>query len=69
MMATGVASPSAHGQEITSTEIPLASAKAGAFPAASQITVVTAAMLLAVYHIAEDHVWFEFLVILVMNLK
>ena len=35
IMATGVASPSAHGQLITSTEIALATAKANVFPAIS----------------------------------
>ena len=43
MMATGVASPSAQGQEITSTEMPRASAKLKFWPAISQpITTMTA---------------------------
>ncbi len=44
MMATGVASPKAHGQLITSTEIPLASAKPIPCPAKSHTIVVTTAM-------------------------
>ncbi len=48
MMATGVASPSAHGQEITSTDMPRASAKPTPRPRMSQTTVVTAAMAMTV---------------------
>ena len=44
MMATGVARPRAQGQEITSTEIPLARAKPTSYPSNSQIKVVTTAM-------------------------
>ena len=44
MIATGVARPSAHGQLITSTEIPLASANPTVCPARSQTTTVTNAM-------------------------
>ena len=43
MIATGVASPSAHGHEMTSTEMPRASAKEKVSPASSQpIVVITA---------------------------
>jgi len=44
MTATGVASPSAHGQLITSTEIPLARANPTPAPAISQAATVTAAI-------------------------
>ena len=44
MIATGVASPNAHGQLITSTEIPRASAKPTDAPASSQTAIVTAAI-------------------------
>ena len=44
MIATGVASPSAHGQLMTSTEIPLASAKPAVWPAISHTAMVTSAM-------------------------
>ena len=44
MIATGVASPSAHGHEMTSTEIPLASANEKLCPAISQPITVTAAI-------------------------
>ena len=44
MMATGVARPSAQGQLITSTEMPLARAKPIPSPARSQAASVTAAM-------------------------
>ena len=44
MIATGVASPSAHGQEITRTEIALDSANSNVCPANSQITAVRMAM-------------------------
>ena len=44
IIATGVASPSAHGQLITSTEIPLASAKLNSFPIKSHTIKVTTAM-------------------------
>ena len=48
MMVTGVASPSAQGQLITNTEIPLAKAKPIVFPAISHaITVITAIMITA----------------------
>ena len=43
MIATGVASPSAHGQLITSTAIPLASANPMLCPARSHTMTVTAA--------------------------
>ena len=46
MMATGVASPSAHGQLMTRTEIPLASANPNVFPTRSQMIVVMTAMLI-----------------------
>ena len=46
MMATGVASPSAQGQLITSTEIPRAKAKPIVCPAISHaITVITAIII------------------------
>ena len=44
MMATGVASPSAQGQLMTSTAIPLASAKPVSAPTRSHTRVATAAM-------------------------
>ena len=44
MMATGVARPSAHGQLMTSTEMPRASAKENSRPSSSQTIVVTSAM-------------------------
>ena len=44
MIATGVASPSAHGQLTTSTQIPLASANPTVWPTASHISVVTIAI-------------------------
>ena len=44
MIATGVASPSAHGQLITNTEIPRASANPTPFPRSNHIIVVTAAI-------------------------
>ena len=48
MIATGVANPSAHGQLITSTEIPLASANPAVSPARSHpITVTTAIVITA----------------------
>ena len=43
MMATGVASPRAQGQEITSTEMPLARAKPMVCPSSSHTRVVTRA--------------------------
>ena len=43
-MATGVASPNAHGQLITKTEIPLARAKPISFPSISQPIIVTIAI-------------------------
>ena len=46
MIATGVASPSAHGQLITNTEMPLASAYAKSFPRRSQTRSVTSEMLI-----------------------
>ena len=46
MIATGVARPKAHGQEITSTEIALASANAHVSPAISHpIIVINAVMM------------------------
>ena len=48
IMATGVASPSAHGQLITSTEIPLARAVPASCPAISQIRIVRAAIPITV---------------------
>ena len=48
MMATGVASPSAHGQEITSTAMARLSAKEKGWPAISQMTSVTRAMPMTV---------------------
>ena len=44
IIATGVASPNAHGQLITSTEIPLASANPTPYPAKSHAAVVTRAI-------------------------
>ena len=44
IIATGVARPRAQGQEMTRTEMPLASANAIPFPARSQMMVVTTAM-------------------------
>ncbi len=44
MIATGVASPRAHGQLITSTDIPRASANAALSPTRSHIIVVTTAI-------------------------
>ena len=44
MIATGVASPSAHGQLMTSTEIPRARANAKVCPTRSQTAVVTTAI-------------------------
>ncbi len=44
IIATGVASPSAHGQLITRTDIPLASAKPIDCPAKSHTNIVTAAI-------------------------
>ena len=41
IMATGVARPRAHGQLMTRTDIPLASAKPNVLPIISQMTVVT----------------------------
>ena len=46
IMATGVASPNAHGQLITSTEIPLANANPKLSPARSQISVVMTAIVM-----------------------
>ena len=43
-MATGVARPRAQGQEITSTEMPLARAKPTVCPRRSQTRVVATAM-------------------------
>ena len=48
MMATGVASPSAHGQLITSTEMPRASAKPIVCPARSQTMIVMTAIVITV---------------------
>ena len=44
MMATGVASPSAHGQLMTSTEIPRARAYPKSAPVASHTAVAISAM-------------------------
>ena len=44
MIATGVARPSAQGQETTRTEIPLASANPKDLPTRSQIAIVTSAI-------------------------
>ena len=44
IIATGVASPSAHGQLMTSTEMALASAKSNALPTISQTIKVTVAI-------------------------
>ena len=44
MIATGVASPSAQGQLITSTAMPRERAKANSFPSSSQIPKVARAM-------------------------
>ena len=46
MIATGVARPSAQGQEITNTEIPRASEKPTSWPNRSQTAVVTTAMVM-----------------------
>ena len=46
MIATGVARPNAHGQLITSTEIPRAKAKPKSAPARSHAIMVTAAMVI-----------------------
>ena len=46
IIATGVASPSAHGQLITSTEMPLASAKPTVSPAISHAIIVTIAIVI-----------------------
>ena len=46
IIATGVASPSAHGQLITSTEIPRANANPNVCPASSQTIVVTTAIVI-----------------------
>ena len=48
MIATGVASPNAHGQLITSTEMPLANAKPMLAPVSSQTTIVTSAITMTV---------------------
>ena len=48
MIATGVASPKAQGQLMTSTEIPLAKANPMSFPASSQMTVVITATVITV---------------------
>ena len=48
IMATGVASPSAHGQLITSTDMPRASAYPNVCPTSSQTIMVTAAMPITV---------------------
>ena len=46
IMATGVASPRAHGQLITSTEIPLANAKPTLSPASSHTIIVSTAIVI-----------------------
>ena len=48
MMATGVARPKAHGQEMTRTEIPLSKAVAKRTPAKSQPMVVRRAIAMTV---------------------
>ena len=48
MIATGVASPNAHGQLIASTEMPLANAKPMLAPVSSQTTIVTSAITMTV---------------------
>ena len=48
MIATGVASPSAHGQLITSTDIPRASANPADCPAISHANIVSAAIHITV---------------------
>ena len=48
MIATGVARPSAHGQLMTSTAIPLASAKPTLCPAKSHTTTVIAATAMTI---------------------
>ena len=48
MMATGVARPSAHGQLMTSTEMPRASAKPMGLPHSSHTAVVMTAMVMTV---------------------
>ena len=48
IMATGVASPRAQGQLITSTDMPLARAKPNSCPLMSQTRVVISAMLITV---------------------
>ena len=45
-MATGVASPRAQGQLMTSTEMPRARAKPISFPRSSQTAVVTSAIVI-----------------------
>ena len=47
-MAVGVASPSAQGQEITSTDIPIESAKLTPLPRISQTIVVITAIAITV---------------------
>ena len=46
IIATGVASPNAHGQLMTSTEIPLASANPILCPASSHTTIVITAIVM-----------------------
>ena len=46
IIATGVASPSAQGQEITSTAMPIERAKENSAPHKSQITVAAAATVM-----------------------
>ncbi len=48
IIATGVASPRAHGQLITRTDIPRARANPRLLPLRSQITIVTAAIPMTV---------------------
>ena len=48
IIATGVASPRAHGQLITSTEIPLARANPTLWPAKSHTTIVITAIVITV---------------------
>ncbi len=46
IMATGVASPKAQGQEMTSTAMPVDKAKSNGYPTKSHITVVNKAMMI-----------------------
>ena len=46
MIATGVAKPSAHGQEITNTAIPIESANSNGYPKISHTMVAITAMVM-----------------------